>query len=149
MFNSLFGFFFFFFFEKHIPSQVMRDFSVQNLETTPRIFLSNFFCDIYLSRIVNYSDSVFTLHLTWGAFSLVCVPSVFFFFLSSFFSAVFSLIDTNGCRIARKGDGIIIFLVFNFHLLTNIYLFHRNFYHFFLLDIFIITRMIADETCST
>ena len=88
--------FFFFFFEKHIPSQVMRDFSVQNLETTPRIFLSNFFCDIYLSRIVNYSDSVFTLHLTWGAFSLVCVPSVFFFFLSSFFSAVFSLIDTNG-----------------------------------------------------
>ena len=63
MFNSLFGFFFFFF-EKHIPSQVMRDFSVQNLETTPRIFLSNVFCDIYLSRIVNYSDSVFTLHLT-------------------------------------------------------------------------------------
>ena len=77
-------FFFFFFFEKQILSQVMRNFSVENLETTPRIFFSIFFCDIYLSRIVNYWDSVFTLHLTWGAFSLVCVPSVFFF-LSFFF----------------------------------------------------------------
>ena len=43
--------------------------------------------NIYLSRIINYWSSIFTLYLTWGAFSLVCLLSVFFsFFRSSFFS---------------------------------------------------------------
>ena len=32
MFNSLIAFCF----EKHVPSQVLKDFSVENLETTPR-----------------------------------------------------------------------------------------------------------------
>ena len=41
---------------------------------------------IYLSGIINYWDSILTLYITWGVFSLVCVLSVFFsFFLSCFF----------------------------------------------------------------
>ena len=47
--------------------------SVENLETTPSTFFSKFSSEIYLSRIINYWDIIFTLYLTWGAFSLVCV----------------------------------------------------------------------------
>ena len=71
----------------YLPSQVMKDFSVENLETTPSTFLSKFSSDIYLSRINNYWGSIFTLYLTWETFSLVFVLPVFFsFLLSSFFS---------------------------------------------------------------
>ena len=42
---------------------------------------------IYLSRIINYWDSILTLFIMWRAFSLVCFLSVFFFFLS--FSLLF------------------------------------------------------------
>ena len=48
--------------------------------------LEIFFWD--LSSIIDYWGSIFTLYLTWGAFSLVCVVSVFFFFLS-FFTGIF------------------------------------------------------------
>ena len=52
--------------------------------------------DFYLSLIINYWSSVFTLYLTQGAFSLVCVVSVFLFFLSFFFiSLVFFLTDSD------------------------------------------------------
>ena len=47
-------------FEKHVPSQVLKDFSVENVETTPSIFLSRFSSEIYLSRIINHWGSVFT-----------------------------------------------------------------------------------------
>ena len=81
MFNSVLAFSF----EKHISSQDFKDFSVENLKTTPSNFL-NFFSEIYLSPIINYSGSIFTLYLTWGVFSLVCVVSIFFsFFHFSFF----------------------------------------------------------------
>ena len=44
------------------------------------------YSQIYLSGIINYWGSILTLYITWGAFSLVCVLSVFFsFFLSCFF----------------------------------------------------------------
>ena len=46
----------------------------------------NYF-QIYLSGIVNYWGSIFTLSITWGGFSLVCVPFVFFL---SFFLVLFS-----------------------------------------------------------
>ena len=69
-------------FEKHVPSPVLKDFYVENPETTPSTFLSKFYSEIYLSRIINYWDSIFTLYLTSGAFSLVCV--LFVFFLSFF-----------------------------------------------------------------
>ena len=41
----------FYLFEKHVPSQVLKDFSVENLET----FLLKFSSEIYLSRIINYT----------------------------------------------------------------------------------------------
>ena len=50
-------------FEKHVPSQVLKDFSVENLETTRSTFLSKFSSEIYLSRIINYWGSIFTLYL--------------------------------------------------------------------------------------
>ena len=139
-------------FEKHVPSQVLKGFSVENLETTGSTFLSKFSSEIYLSRIINYWGSIFTLYLMWGAFSLVCVLSTFFFFLSLFFFFSFSvgifLTDTNDSQDSRDVEEIIIFLTFNFHLLRNIHLAHRDFYHFFLTDLSVITRLIAHETCS-
>ena len=63
-------------FEKHVPSQVLKDFTVENLETTPSTFPLKFYSGIYLSRINNYWGSNFTLYLSRGAFSLVCVLSV-------------------------------------------------------------------------
>ena len=74
-------------FENHVLSKVLKDFSVENLETTLPTFLSKFSSKICLSAIINYWGSIFTLNWTWGAFSLVCVVSVFFFsfFLLSFF----------------------------------------------------------------
>ena len=79
-------------FEKHVPSQFLKDFSVENLETTSSTSLSKFSCEIYLSRVINYCGIIFTLSWRWGEFSLVYVISVFFssFFL---FLLLFSLID--------------------------------------------------------
>ena len=126
----------------YLPSKVLKDFSVENLETTPSTFLSKFSCEIYLHR-------VFTLYLTWGTFSLVCNLSVFFYFLLlfCFFYRYFSRQILTIHWIAGKGEGIIIFLVFNFHPLTNFQLVHWDFYHFFLLKLIVIPRMIAYETC--
>ena len=57
------------------------------------------YSQIYLSGIINYWGSILTLYITWGAFRLVCVRSVFFsFILSCFFFlslSVFSSTDTN------------------------------------------------------
>ena len=78
-----------------------------------------------------------------------------YFFLSFFlviflFISVFSLTDTNDSK-DGAGKGIIIFLVFHFHPLTNIHLIYGDFYHsiyLFLLDLFIFTKLIVDETFS-
>ena len=86
-------------FENHVPFQVLEDFSVENLETTPSTFLSKFSSKIHLSRIINYWGSIFTLYLTWGAFSLVCILPVFFFYFFLLFLFLFHryffLTDTN------------------------------------------------------
>ena len=71
----------YFSFEKHVPSQVLKDFSVENLETIPNTFLSKFSSKIFLSRIINYWGGIFTLYLMWGTLVL----SVFFSFFLSFF----------------------------------------------------------------
>ena len=79
---------------------------------------------------------------------MVCVESVFLFFLSSFFSyflGIFWLTLTNH-KMDGMGEGINVFLVFHFNPLTNIHLAHRHFCHFFLLDLLVITRLIADAT---
>ena len=86
-------------FEKHVLSQVLKDFSVENLETTACTFLSKFFCEIYLSQFIYHWGSNVILYLVRAAISLVCVLSVFlpFFILFFYFLLflVFSLIDTN------------------------------------------------------
>ena len=64
-----------------VPSQVFKDFCVENLELTANTFLSKFPSEIYLSRIINYWASIFTLYLTYAVISWVCVLSVFSFFL--------------------------------------------------------------------
>ena len=100
-----------------------------------KIFLSKFSSDIYFSRFINYWASIFTLYLTWGAFSLVCVLSVFFFFLSFisflFFSRYFLWQTLTIHSVAGKGEGTITFLVFHLLPLANIHLVHWDFYHFF------------------
>ena len=64
------------------------------------------YSQIYLSGTMNYWGSILTSYITWGAFSLVCVLSVFFFFLSflffSLFLLVFSLTDTKIRKIGRE-----------------------------------------------
>ena len=58
-------------------------------------------------KAINYWGSILTLYLTSGAFSLVCVLSVFFsFFLLIFlFISVFSLTDTNDLKDSRGDKG--------------------------------------------
>ena len=83
IFNSLLHFFFFFFWKAF--SKCFKFSKISLLKK-----------DFYLSLIINYWSSVFTLYLTRGAFSLVCVVSVFLFFLSFFFiSLVFFLTDSD------------------------------------------------------
>ena len=64
------------------------------------------YSQIYLSGTMNYWGSILTSYITWEAFSLVCVLSVFFFFLSflffSLFLLVFSLTDTKIRKIGRE-----------------------------------------------
>ena len=143
-------------FEKHVPFQVLKDFSVENLETIPSTLLSKFSSEIYLSRIliigvaflhytiVRRKSTFFFyglwLYLTWGAFSLFCVLSAFFFFLSFFFFSfsicIFFKQTLTIHKIAGNGEGIIISLLFHFYQLTNIDLADRDFYHFFFIDLF-------------
>ena len=62
---------------------------------------------------------------------MVCVLSVFSFFLSffSFFYWYFSWQKLTVYKIGGTGKGIIIFLVFHFHPVTNIHLINRYFWH--------------------
>ena len=119
----------YFSFEKHGLSEVLKDFSVENLKITPSTFLSRFSCKIYLSQIIKYWDNNFTLYLTWGVFSLLFALSLFIylFILFFFFYRYFSWQTLTTHRIAGKLQGIIIFLVFNLHPLTSTYLVHGDF----------------------
>ena len=72
----------------------------------PSTFLSKFSSDMYLSRIINYWGRIFTLYLTWGAFNLVWVLSIIFFFIIFFLLiSVFSLTDTNDSQDSREQRG--------------------------------------------
>ena len=84
----------------------LKDFSVENLETTHSTFLSKFSSEIYLSRIINYWGSIFTLYLKEEAFRFVCVPSTFLFFLLlfSFYINIF-LRDTYYSQDSRELRG--------------------------------------------
>ena len=79
----------------------------------------------------------------------LCFIRIFYFFLLCFlFLLVFFLTDTNDSPDYREGRGSPYFLVFHVHPLTIIHLVNRDFNHFCLIDLFVITRLIADETCS-
>ena len=93
--------------------------------------------------------SILTLHITWRAFSLVCVLSVFFsFFLSSFFLFLleFSLTDTNNSWDRRGGRWNHYFFCFPFPA-ANEYSFNSPKLVPLILTLSVaITRLIADET---
>ena len=131
-------------FEKHVTFQVLKDFSVENLKTTSSTFLSKFSFEIHVSRLINYWDSIFTLYATW--LTLVCFfPPVFFFFFFFFYRYLpWQTLTIH--RIAGKGEGITIFLFSTSNTSQNIHLVHRVFYHFFLIDLFVTARLIADKT---
>ena len=105
---------------------------------------------ISISEIINYWGSTLTLYLKWGAFSLVCVVSVFFsLFISLFFTFSIGLfLDRHSRSIRWDGRGNHYFSCFLLPL-TNNHLILRDFYHLFLLDLFVISRLIADGTFST
>ena len=144
----------YFSFEKHVLSQVLKDLSVEDPETISNTFLSKFSSEIYLSRIINYWGSIFTSYLTWETFSLVCVLSAFFsffIFVLFLFLPVFSLTDTSDSQDRREQRGnywLSCFPLLPIPIPTNIDSVHRDFYHFFLIDLFVITRVLADEICS-
>ena len=103
----------------------------------PDLFISNYWV----------LGSISTLYITWGVFSLVCVLSIFFYFLSSFFFFFSRYFPWQTLTIRRDGRGNYYFSYFP-HPLTNIQLIHRDFHLLFLLNLFVITRLRADETCS-
>ena len=132
MFNLLLAFFFW-------KACSFSSFLCRSLETVTSIFLSKSSSEIYLSPIINCWGRIFTLYLTWGSFSLVCVLSLFFsFFLSFFFLflSVFSLTSTNNSQDSREG-------IKHKHSFSS-----SKFLHFCLIDLFVITRQIVDEICS-
>ena len=82
--------------------------------------------------------------------------SIRIFFLSSFFFlflSVFSFAETNDSQDSRDVEGINIF-IFSTSTCSRISIRleypidHRHFYHFLLIVLFAITRLIADKTCS-
>ena len=95
-------------FEKNVPFQVLKDFSVENLETTLSTLLSKFSSKIYLSRIINYRGSIFALYLTRSVqFGLCSICFFFLYFVLLFFVflSAFSLTDTNDSQNGREKRG--------------------------------------------
>ena len=113
----------------------------------PAIFSQNFFGDLFISSSQLLMQYLYIIpNLRSGQCGLCTIP-VFFFFLYFLLLLVFSLTNTNKVqRIAGMGEGINVFLVF--HSLTNVHLIHRDFYHFFLINPFVITRLMTSETFS-
>ena len=50
-----------FFLGTHVPSQLLRDFSVENLETTPNTFPLKLQSNIFLSQVINWVG-IYTLY---------------------------------------------------------------------------------------
>ena len=113
----------------------------------PAIFSQNFFGDLFISSSQLLMQYLYIIpNLRSGQCGLCTIP-VFFFFLYFLLLLVFSLTNTNKVqRIAGMGEGINVFLVF--HSLTNVHLVHRDFYPFFLINPFVITRLMTSETFS-
>ena len=94
-----------------------------------------------------FSFSIFQERSVWFVF----YPYFFLFFIVFIFLSVFSLTDTNDSQESREQRGdhyFSCFLLLPVPIPANIHLVHRDFYHFFLTDLFVVTRVIADKTCS-
>ena len=137
MWNSLLAFFFW---KAWTSSSFQKFLWWKSRNYSQQFSLESFFLrSIYLQLLI-----IEVVYLMGVAFSLVWVVSVFFFlFYWHFFWQTLTI-----QRIAGVLKRMIVLFVFYFHLLTNIHLVHRNFYHFFLANLFLITRLIADETSS-
>ena len=104
MFNSFFAFFFW----KACTFSSFERFLYWKSRNYSQYFSLEILVWDLFTRIINYWVSIFKLYITWGAFSLVCVLS-FFFFLSFFFVffcyRYFFLTDTNASQDYREGRG--------------------------------------------
>ena len=73
----------------------------------------------------------------------MCFIRIFFFLRFFIFYRYFLWQTLTIHRIAGRREGIIIFLVLHFLPPVNIHLVHRDFSHFFLIDLFVIVRLIV------
>ena len=78
------------FISKALPSQVLKDVSLENLETTPKTFPFKLPAEIYLSQVFN-CGSIYTIYPQWEK-CLVLFPFCTYFFL---FLLLVSLTNTN------------------------------------------------------
>ena len=82
--RKIFSFHFLFFsFEKHLPSQVLKDFSVENLESPANNCFSKFSSEIYLFRIINYWGSNLHYNVRSVQFGLCFIRIRIYFFEGS------------------------------------------------------------------
>ena len=117
---------------------------------TPAIFCRNFFLrSIYLQLLI--IEAVFYIIPNVRSISsgLCCIRIFLSFFPSFFFLLLllFSLTDTNDSQDSRDGTGNHCFPCFPLPP-AHEHLVNRDFYHFFLINLFVITSLIANETSS-
>ena len=72
-----------------------------------------------------------------------------FFLLIFLFLLIFSLTETSDSQDSREGRWNNYFSFFHFHPLTNIHLVYRDFHPFFLINLFIIARLVANESFAS
>ena len=83
-------------FENHLRSQVLKDFSVENIETTPENFLLKFQADIYFSQIFN-CGSIYTIYPQRG-------KRLVLFFFSPYFFNFFLVVSLTNTNIKKLGN---------------------------------------------
>ena len=130
---------------EHLLSQVLKDFSVKNLETT--LFTGNFLIrSIYLKLLIIGVVFLFYSEREKCSVWYVFYPYLFSFFLLFFsFCLYFPWQTLTIHRITGEGVEVIISLVFYFH--PNEHFFSSSkFIPLLLLNLFVITRLIADVT---
>ena len=113
----------------------LKDFSVENLETTPSIFLLR---SIFFELLIIGVPILHYLNVRSVQFSLVSIRNFFLRFFLLYFFFFYRYFPWQTLTIHTK--------VFHFHQLTNIHLVDRNYYHFFKRSISNY-RLIAGETC--
>ena len=92
-------------FEKHVLSQFLKDFSVENVETTPSSLLSKFSCEIYFLELLIIR--VLLLHYIEREERLLSSVRIFFIsFFFFFFYRYFPWQILTIHRIAGKGEKI-------------------------------------------